>query len=816
MTQLQSLSNPIASSSQKASALWHALREDWTPVAALELSRILQNHCSSEQLDPQRDVGQFFASLVAWAGHTQAPSSGHMMRLEILAETVFAALDWPLSEFRAPDKGQQPNDDRQNKLSVATEPALASPLSGQKNQSSIARLSPNSIFVLAPLDGVIADFSNALEERQFDAQEFRTTELLCKALETVIPGVLVIHARLLRGMLRIRNAFEHARIASKVIAYSHERDVTHRLLAMRAGAVAFFEPPIDSFKLIAKIEELLGRQQTPPYRVMICDGDRAHGVQCGQWLMNQGMVARLVFDLKQVVVAANEFRPDIALVDFDAAEPRGFELIEMLNQMPELNSMTIVAFSNQGEEVHRMDAITAGADDFLIKPLKARHVIGLIKSRMQRMQRLLGQAAQYSRDARLTLHPRERLLEQLSLREIPSGSGLLLVLLDRTEQIRETLGLSGLLNFENDLARALRAAIGQQDILVQLRDFCFAVLAQREQREQLNELAEHLRRAVGDIAAATPSVPVSLSIGAAHLHEPNLGADQRIAIAEGAAIAAQRIGGNRVLWFEPRDFSVARADQTLAIRAVLQKPLSPQNLRVRFRPLVPLCGKLPDQFDFQYTLVSANDDSAQAEYASFYTIAIELGILRQLETDRIEHALRARHAALQRQKQLRLFLPFCSQSLCDTDFLVWIVDRLRQANQSGTGLVFELNSDDMLDHCEALKQPLKILHKCGVRIGCNDFGANFAAIHVLNSFPLDFVRLHPDLVQTATSANVLSGSLITLVKKAHQLGAAVIAPKVEALERAHVMMRLGIDYGVGDGLGGALSEANYDFNRPLW
>ena len=62
----------------------------------------------------------------------------------------------------------------------------------------------------------------------------------------------------------------------------------------------------------------------------------------------------------------------------------------------------------------------------------------------------------------------------------------------------------------------------------------------------------------------------------------------------------------------------------------------------------------------------------------------------------------------------------------------------------------------------------------------------------------------------------MNSTLLALVRKAHQLGAQVIAPDVEAIERAHVLLRLGIDYGVGDGLSRAVAEPEFDFNRPIW
>jgi hypothetical protein len=44
----------------------------------------------------------------------------------------------------------------------------------------------------------------------------------------------------------------------------------------------------------------------------------------------------------------------------------------------------------------------------------------------------------------------------------------------------------------------------------------------------------------------------------------------------------------------------------------------------------------------------------------------------------------------------------------------------------------------------------------------------------------------------------------------------VIAPAVDSIDRAHLLLRLAIDYGCGDGLGRAAAEPEFDFSRPIW
>ena len=100
-------------------------------------------------------------------------------------------------------------------------------------------------------------------------------------------------------------------------------------------------------------------------------------------------------------------------------------------------------------------------------------------------------------------------------------------------------------------------------------------------------------------------------------------------------------------------------------------------------------------------------------------------------------------------------------------------------------------------------------------LGPNGAGKS-TTVHMLTTLPLDFLRLDAELVQHTSTDKALNHTLLALVRKAHQLGAAVIAPGIESLERAHVLLRLGIDYGVGDGLGRSLATPDFDFNRPIW
>ena len=89
-------------------------------------------------------------------------------------------------------------------------------------------------------------------------------------------------------------------------------------------------------------------------------------------------------------------------------------------------------------------------------------------------------------------------------------------------------------------------------------------------------------------------------------------------------------------------------------------------------------------------------------------------------------------------------------------------------------------------------------------------------MHALKQLHADFVRLDPLLVQELGSVRSVADTVLALVRKAHASGAAVIAPEADNLNRAHLLLRLGVDYAVGPAFSQPLRQPDFDFSQPLW
>ncbi len=793
---------------EAAAQLWSELSEQWSQTQAEAFAEHVDAWLDAAQGAQAGRLGDLAAYLASFVESGREPNTAQRIRLaELFSQAQPRDTDVEAERPRATVTEAPAPESADNVTSI--QGALAA--------ASRQRTSRNTLCLLGVGDKLAPGLQSALGERGYDLKLFGDAIGLREFLNITVPGAVVMTAQQLRALPALIARWRDAPSPPAVVVLSPDRDLTHRLLALRAGAAAFFATPLDSYRIAARIDELLGRQEAPPYRVLIVEDDRELAVQCGQWIAAEGMTARVAAHGSAAIAALNDFQPDAVLIDATLPDARGIDLVQVMRQQAEHATLPIVMAAEAGDAAERFDAIAAGADEVLVKPLKARHVVGVIRSRVQRAQWLRAQAeAGAARDPKTGLYSRSLVIERISGRIGTQGSALMMIQFDDVDALRSQIGLSALAAVDVDIGTRLRDLLANHDMACGLRDFAWLVLLTRDRRELLSQLAERVRFAIVErpLSIGNTVVPVSASIGLVALDDAPTDADTAVQAAERACADAKARGGNIALWSAVDD--VAPADPVLAVRAILSRPLDRRNLRVEYRPLIPLKGSLHDQFDFQFFLGSAANGGSRGSYGLCARVASELGMRSTLERARFEIAFGVREEARHGRHALRFLMPVTSEWLLDRSELDWLFEAMDKRQLAGGGFTFELTGAELLDHREALNAPIARLRDAGFRFGLSDYGRDFAAVHVLTQLPVDVLRLDPELLDATASANSTSPTLIALVRKAHQLGAMVVAPGMNTLEHAHIFMRLGIDYGVGDAFGPALAQPEFDFNRPLW
>lgn len=682
---------------------------------------------------------------------------------------------------------------------------------------------PRTVCLVGLPNNAVPGLAASLAERGYDVREFADGESLLGFLQHAIPAALLLDARKLRVLTRIAALYANLGLAAErlpaVIAISAHGDLGDRLLAMRAGAAALFSAPIDSLRVVGKLDELLAHGDQPEWRVLLVDPNRSQATEAARCLVERGMVVRLASNGQAALAALAEFRPDVIVIDCDLPDVRGIELIQLIRQQPEYAAVPIILAADAQGFGQRFDAIAAGGDEFLLKPVKARHLVSAVRARARRshwLREMIGQPG--GRDSRTGLYSRTTLIEKLEAALGDRSAALMYIALDHAPLLREQIGLAGLAALDTYVGNVLRAQLDELDLPAQYQDFHYFALVHRRSRNEVTSAAERVRAALNEQPWQYNgrSHTLSVSIGMALLAGENLTVDGVVTNAQAAQLAAAHMGGNRVLWFEAKEAALLPIDPLLAVRAVLSRPLSQEQAQFEFSPIVPLTGKLHGQYELGFRVKSVQHPGTTVTYAELAPVAAESNQIAALDRWLLQHALEVREEQLKRGRQLRLFVPQAVSSVLEAEFFWWLERELKARRLSGTGLTIELACSSLIDAGSRGAKQIKTLHQHGVRFCLVDYGRDWAAVHALKNLEVDFVRLAPALVGELGSARSINDTLLALVRKAHANGTAVIAPEIDSMQRAHLLLRLGADYGIGPAFARPQPQPDFDFNRPLF
>jgi DNA-binding response OmpR family regulator len=170
------------------------------------------------------------------------------------------------------------------------------------------------------------------------------------------------------------------------VALMPDHRTSERLRALRAGADhVLVRGRMD--ELADRLELIIEEHHEEPLRVLVVDDDRSQGVFCQGVLRRFGISTDTCDDPRLAVGLFERQRPDVVLVDLHMPEVDGLELTEALLAQPGSDHVSILFLSGDPEPETRFDALAAGGDDFLAKPIQPRHLIRAILAHGKRAQR---------------------------------------------------------------------------------------------------------------------------------------------------------------------------------------------------------------------------------------------------------------------------------------------------------------------------------------------------------------------------------------------------------------------------------------------
>lgn len=100
-------------------------------------------------------------------------------------------------------------------------------------------------------------------------------------------------------------------------------------------------------------------------------------------LESEGHEVHEAVDLKRGLIEAGTRRPDLLVLDLGLPDGDGIDLIRDLRGW---STAPVIVLSARSAETHKIEALDAGADDYLVKPFGAGELLARVRAQLRRHQ----------------------------------------------------------------------------------------------------------------------------------------------------------------------------------------------------------------------------------------------------------------------------------------------------------------------------------------------------------------------------------------------------------------------------------------------
>lgn len=375
--------------------------------------------------------------------------------------------------------------------------------------------------------------------------------------------------------------------------------------------------------------------------------------------------------------------------------------------------------------------------------------------------------------------------------------------LTRFSRVNESMGaLAGdelLITFARRLVSALRPT----DMLARTSGDEFAILLKLDRG-----VAEALRAAERIKAVLTLpfrltelEIRVDCAIGCALVSAHSGGAEEVLRNAQFALKQAKRTGATQV--YEPVQAQAVR--RRFSMETDLRRAIEADELTLAFQPLIELAtGRVAS---FEALARWKNDPDGPISPDEFIPVAEESGLIVPLGRWALEEATRTVADWDRRQGRalpLNVSVNLSAIQISRDDIALLVGDALDASGLAGNRLILELTESAIIQDPDRAAEVLAALKDLDVRVAMDDFGKGYTSLAMLQSLPIDVLKIDRSLIANLLSDNDAAAIVRAILSLADALGMETTAEGIEERALGNRLAAMGCTFAQG-----------YHYARPM-
>lgn len=121
-------------------------------------------------------------------------------------------------------------------------------------------------------------------------------------------------------------------------------------------------------------------------KVLIVEDEESISTLLDYNLTREEFETRIAVDGEDALLKAQEFHPDIVILDWMLPKVSGIEVCRRLRQDPETRNLPIIMLTARSEEADRIRGLETGADDYLTKPFSTAELLARVRAVLRRIR----------------------------------------------------------------------------------------------------------------------------------------------------------------------------------------------------------------------------------------------------------------------------------------------------------------------------------------------------------------------------------------------------------------------------------------------
>jgi len=389
---------------------------------------------------------------------------------------------------------------------------------------------------------------------------------------------------------------------------------------------------------------------------------------------------------------------------------------------------------------------------------------------------------------------RRPLLEALNARlatPVPGGVRYFaLVKPDKFSTIEHDVGAAASEECLVAFADLLKEHLNPKDIAGRFGGISFLVLLERGNERDVEAWGEQLiaKAAKHVVRIGEKTVSVTCTVGLSVVAPSGANLDATIADAVDACRKGRGRGGNQTVSSDKADNDARVQSYDKVWVKHIKAALMENRFRLVQQPVASLQGDDPSMFDVLVRMIDSTGKEVLP--AEFMAAAERNDLLKNIDRWVVGASL---SFAAQRKPGC-LFVRMSKDTVRDGSFLDWLDNHIRASRAEPSRLAFQIPEAVAATQISEAAVLANALRQRGFRFALDAFGSGRDPLGLLNTFPLDFVKIDGAIVQNLAADTELQDKVRALVEAADRRKVQTIAERVENANTMAVLWQLGVQF----------------------